>query len=69
MEIKLSGRRVRFNPGDRVYDLLSPTEQKKYILCRLSRGVKELGYRLSARDDGRSVYLLGVKNKEACKAL
>lgn len=68
MEIKLSGRRVRFNPGDRVYDLLSPTEQKKYILCRLSRGVKELGYRLSARDDGRSVYLLGVKNKEACKA-
>lgn len=36
MEIKLSGRRVRFNPGDRVYDLLSPPNRKN-ISCAAFR--------------------------------
>ena len=68
IEIKLGGKPTSVKEGTRVVDLLSPEARKKYLVCRIGSQIKEMNYKLTERDNGRTVYLLGLKNKEAGKA-
>ena len=67
--------RVEFNngvreveEGTRVIELLEKKERKNFVVCRVGAQVKELNYRLSAKNDGMQIELLGLNNAEAGRA-
>ena len=54
--------------GTRVIDLLSKEDKTKYIVCQIGSQIKELNYKLTEKNDGMELIMLGLEHIEAGKA-
>lgn len=54
--------------GTRVLDLIPEAERTSHVVCQVGSQIKELKYRLTEKNDGMSVKLVGLENVEGCKA-
>ena len=68
LKIKLRGEELSVPEGTRVIDLVKEEEKCNYSVCRIGAQVKELNYRLTAKNDGSAIELLGLENIEGGKA-
>ena len=68
LKIKLKGEELSVPEGTRVIDLVKVEEKCNYSVCRIGAQVKELNYRLTAKNDGSAIELLGLENIEGGKS-
>ena len=67
-KLKLNNKRINFNPGTRVIDLIDKNEVKQYMVCKINQTIKELTYPLSEKNDNSEITLLTLEHKEAGRA-
>ena len=54
--------------GTRVIDFLPNEEKTKYIVCQIGSQIKELNYKITEKNDGMTLTMLGLEHIEAGKA-
>ncbi len=68
IKVNWNGQQKNVEEGTRVLELVEEKERKNLVVCQVGAQVKELNYRLSAKNDGMSIKLLGLSNAEAGRA-
>ncbi len=68
LKVKFSGKEHAVEEGTRVVELVEKKDRKNLVVCRVGAQVKELNYRLSAKNDGMEISLLNLNNAEAGRA-
>ncbi len=68
IEINLRNKVHHVNTGTRVIELLCPEEKHDYIVCKIDANIKELNYKITEKNDGTKIELIGLDHIEAVKA-
>ena len=68
LKVNLNGKQFNVKEGTRVIELIEEKERKNLVVCQVGAQVKELNYRLSEKNNGMTVKLLGLGNAEAGRA-
>lgn len=68
IKVKFNDKTVSVKEGTRVLDLVESKDRKRLVVCQVGAQVKELNYKLSEKNDGMTVQLLGLSNAEASRA-
>ena len=68
IQVNFNNQEVSVKPGTRVLDLVDKKERKDLVVCQVGAQVKELNYKLTEKNDGMTVKLLGLSNAEAGRA-
>ena len=68
IKVNFNNKPLTVEEGTRVLDLIEPKERKNLVVCQVGAQVKELHYKLSAKDNGLTIHLLNLNNAEAGRA-
>ena len=68
IKVKFNDKELSVKAGTRVLDLVDKKDRKNLVVCQVGAQVKELNYKLSERNDGMTIQLLGLSNAEAGRA-
>ena len=68
IQVKFNNEPKSVEAGTRVLDLVDKKIKKELVVCQVGMQVKELNYKLSERDNGKSIQLLDLSNAEAGRA-
>ncbi len=68
IKVNFNNKPLTVEEGTRVLELIEPKERKNLVVCQVGAQVKELHYKLSAKDNGLTIHLLNLNNAEAGRA-
>ena len=68
IKVNFNNKPLAVEEGTRVLELIEPKERKNLVVCQVGAQVKELHYKLSAKDNGLTIHLLNLNNAEAGRA-
>ncbi len=68
IKVKINDVDVQVKENTRIIDLLPRDKQTDFAVCKIGKRIKELKYKLTGKNDGEEITLLGLDNSEAGKA-
>ena len=68
IKVKLNDKEISVKENTRVLDLIDKKVLHEYMVCRIGKSIKELTYKLTAKNDGMEIELYSLNHLESGKA-